>query len=256
MTTAAISDNSNSKLGELIHGWSIPAGRAWSCPGESVLCRTRCYAKRGFFRMQNVTASHVRNFNFSLTAAFSDWLVSAVHSNFVRVMRVHVAGDFYDVEYVQKWFSIVTRCPQQQFFAYTRSWRVEEMLPELVRLANQPNFSLWWSIDRETGPAPCVRGIRRAYMAIDDVDAENAPDDCDLVFRSQTGTIMKKANGVQVCPPENGVKLREKITCSRCGICWKQKPTQWEHALRQYLDVQPGGEINVPEEVVCLVGAP
>lgn len=260
MNAAALSDNNNSKLGELIHGWSIPAGRKWSCPGESNLCRARCYAKRGFFRMPNVNASHIRNFEFSKSPGFADWMVATVAANFVRVMRVHVSGDFYDVEYVRKWLSIVRRCRRQQFFAYTRSWRLDEMFPELIQLANEPNFRLWWSIDRETGPAPLIRGIRRAYMAIDDVDAANAPDDCDLVFRDQPDTIMKKANGIQVCPPENGVKTQSKITCSRCGICWRPKSPRWESLVSFFddddvtLELPQAAEINVPEDALCLVG--
>jgi hypothetical protein len=211
--------------------------------------------------MPNVNAAHVRNYTFSKTPGFADWVVATLTSNFVRVVRVHVAGDFYDVEYVRKWLDIVRRCRRQQFFAYTRSWIIPEMFPELVQLANEPNFRLWWSIDRATGPAPLIRGIRRAYMAIDDIDAENAPDDCDLVFRDHPDTVMKKANGIQVCPPENGVSTSLKITCSRCGICWRPKSPRWESLLSFFdnddndrLELPEPMEINVSEDELCLVG--
>jgi len=245
MKTATLSDNTNSKLGFLIHSWSIPAGKNWSCPGESCLCRKRCYARKGFFLMPNVHACHTRNFDFSKDAGFVLWMIGALAACFVRVMRIHVSGDFYDVEYIRKWIEIVRKSPRQQFFAYTRSWRVEEMLPELVALAGMDNFQMWWSIDRETGPAPLIRGVRRAYMAIDDVDAELAPDDCDLVFRDQRSTVMKKANGIQVCPPENGVSTKVKITCSNCGICWNKSNANWEDTILPYFE-QVGVEINAP----------
>lgn len=246
MNAAALSDATNTKLGPLIHGWSLPAGRKWSCPGESHLCGPRCYAKRGFFRMPSVNKSHIRNFNFSHTTGFVDWMTATLTSSFVRVVRVHVSGDFYDLEYVRKWFQIVHRLPRVTFFAYTRSWQEEEQLPELIRLAGEPNFQMWWSIDRATGPAPLVRGVRRAYMAIDDVDAGYAPDDCDLVFRDQPVTVMKKANGIQVCPPENGVTTKVKLTCSHCGICWNANKTRWEKDLLPYLAKDDFQEINVP----------
>lgn len=244
--TAALSDVTNSKLGPLIHGWAIIAGREWSCPGESTLCRSRCYAKRGFFNMPNVRRSHVRNFEFSESPIFADWMASAIAAKFVRAMRIHVSGDFYDVGYVRKWIEIVHRSPNQIFFAYTRSWRIEDMLPELIKLGALPNMQLWWSIDRETGPAPLVRGIRRAYMAIDDSDADCTPDDCDLVFRDHPLTIMKKANGIQVCPVENGVTTQVKITCSTCRICWSGKQSRWEHAMLPYMDADVVKEINAP----------
>lgn len=164
----------------------------------------------------------------------------------VRVMRVHISGDFYDQAYVAKWLKIASARKQTKFFAYTRSWRLESMLPELIRLGQLDNFELWWSLDRATGPAPLIRGIRRAYMAIDDVDASLAPDDCDLVFRDQPRTVLKKANGVLVCPPENGVKPTVKITCSRCGICWNKRDTKWEGVILPLFDSEPE-EILAPE---------
>ncbi len=195
--------------------------------------------------MPTVKEAHARNYRFSQLDYFAAWMIHAIKNSFVRVLRVHVSGDFYDVEYVRKWLRIVRESPQQQFFAYTRSWRVEEMLPELVKLGAEPNFQLWWSIDRETGPAPLIRGVRRAYMAISDADAEHAPDDCDLVFRDATGTVMKKANGIQVCPPENGIRPQVKITCSKCGICWNRRDTQWESDLLPYMNTSY--EINAPD---------
>ncbi len=224
----------------MIYGWSIPA--VVTCPWLSHLCRDRCYARAGHFRWPNVSQTHQRNWEFSRDPGFAQWMRDKIASDFVRVMRVHVAGDFYDVDYIRKWQDIVRRSPHTTFFAYTRSWRGDDLLPELVALASHRNMCLWWSIDRETGPAPLVRGVRRAYMAIDDVDVRLAPDDCDLIFRSDTKTVMKRGNGhVLVCPTENGVT--ENVTCSKCGICWdrKQRPA-WEAALPAIA----GKEINAP----------
>lgn len=234
---ATLSRPVNSKLGPLIHSWSIPAGKQWSCPGESRLCAVRCYAKKGFFRMGNVKDCHVRNFEYMHNDDFADWMVSAIKGSFSQVVRIHVSGDFKTVEYLRKWRYIISKLPRVTFFAYTRSWRVEELLPELLHLTSYPNMRLWWSMDRETGPAPYIPGIRRAYMAISDVDAKLAPADCDLVFRDDPDTVLKKANGVQVCPEENGVETKYGINCSRCGICWKRAtPARWEDALLPEFD--------------------
>lgn len=218
----------NSKLGRRLHCWSIPPGRAKTCPGETNLCRTRCYAKHGFFYFQNVQDSQARNLELTKRDDFTHLMTADILYRQAEIIRVHVAGDFYSPEYIDKWCEIASRNPRVRFFAYTRSWRVEECLPNLIQLRNCDNFSLWWSVDRETGTPPFVSGVRRAYMAINDADARTAPDDCDLVFRVNTGTVMKKANSVQVCPVENGVPTQVKMTCSRCGICWKPKTPQWE----------------------------
>jgi len=244
---ATLSEPRNVKLGHLIHSWSVPCGKLWSCVGESRLCRGCCYAKRGHFNQRVVKRSHLRNFDFSKTAAFVAWMIASLLATFARVMRIHVGGDFYDAEYINKWYSIASALPDVQFFAYTRSWRQEDLLPELIRLAALPNFQMWWSIDRETGPAPLIRGVRRAYMAIDDIDAELTPNDCDLVFRDRPDTIMREANGVTVCLAETGITDGPKVTCSACGLCWDQTgpvETSWEEHLQETFE-ETGVEISV-----------
>jgi hypothetical protein len=230
MVRPSLSEPTNLKLGFGIHGWSLPA--ILTCPGMSHLCGRHCYAIQGFFLMPTVATAHARNYAFSKSADFASWMRQILHARFVKTLRVHVSGDFYDVDYTRKWRQIVEQSRGVTFFAYTRSWRQDDILPELLQLARYPNMHLWWSIDRETGPAPLVRGVKRAYMAIDDADADSAPNDCDLVFRDQTRTILKRANGVLVCPPEQGIDRKPEITCTRCGICWKNnKPPMWESAM-------------------------
>jgi len=224
----------NSKLGGLIHSWSLPS--VATCPGASALCRMKCYTTRGHFCHHSIQKAYQRNYDFSRTADFVPWMQGALMASFVRVMRVHVSGDFYDPVYVRKWVSIARASRHITFFAYTRSWRADEMLPELIRFSRLPNVHLWWSTDRETGPAPAIRGIRTAYMAVNDIDGAHAPNHADLVFRDlppwgPTPTAMKRANGVLVCPAENGVKGKTKHTCSTCKLCWTARQPKWETAM-------------------------
>lgn len=225
----------NSKLGELIHSWSIPAGKEFTCVGASALCERVCYAKRGHYRWGTTSAAHRRNLQASRQADFVAWAVDTLRSKYTRVLRIHAAGDFYDHEYTRKWIAITQACPNVLFYAYTRSWSDDTILPELQRLSRGKNVRLWWSIDRQTGPAPLTAGVRRAYMAIDDADARTAPADADLVFRDDPRTVMKSTNGVRVCPVENGVSTKIPITCSSCGICWKQQDTVWEKLMHSLL---------------------
>ena len=239
----------NSKLGPLIYQWSIKAGKKHSCPGESGLCASRCYAKAGFYCMPANEKGMLRNFEFTKNPNFRKWLIAQMKIIQPRVFRIHVSGDFYSPEYLDTWLDVVRQNPRTSFFAYTRSWRVDELFPQLLTLSQLPNADLWFSVDRETGQAPLVPGVRRAYMAIDDTDARMAFPDCDLVFRDQTKTVMKKANGVQVCPVENGVKTQTKITCTSCGICWKHvAQARWQKVDMDDIFDEEGTDLWAPDE--------
>lgn len=202
--------------------------------------------------MPDVSKLHLANEKFSQTDQFVDWMSANIQSRLCRVMRIHVAGDFYDEPYTRKWFEIADRNRRTLFFLYTRSWRDESILPALVSLSALSNVVMWFSSDRETGPAPLVPGVRFAYMAINDVDASKAPA-VDLVFRDNYTTAMKKANGNLVCPAENGVTGRLRYTCTSCGICWdKQRHPSWETLLFNFVDMPSEGiPIDVHQEDAC-----
>lgn len=177
--------------------------------------------------MGNVREALKKNERLSRTKSFVDRMVCEIKRHGRCVVRVHVAGDFYSEDYVHKWKEIATKCPRAVFFAYTRSWRSMEMLPALIELSRLSNVRLWWSMDLVTGPAPYISGVRRAYMAISDEDASQIPVDCDLVFRVNHKSAMKKANGVLVCPYENGIVGKHTHSCSTCQVCFRDNEPRW-----------------------------
>jgi len=246
MSIATLANPGNTKLGPRIHSWSLPADEK-ICVGASQLCSGLCYAKKGFFNMPSVEKAYAKNYAFSQTDGFAEWMIHSIAAKMASLARVHPSGEFYDVPYVDKWITIAKGTRRTEYFGYSRAWRDAAILPHLIAFAALPNVDLWWSIDRETGPAPAIKGIKRAYMAINDTDAKTAPNDCDLVFRAKRNTVMKRANGIQVCPPENGVPTKNKITCSSCGICYNTKLPRWEADLA--VELQSYGEINVPEDI-------
>lgn len=207
----------NRKLGTWVFGWSIPA--ITTCPGSSALCRRLCYATRYRFKSEPVREAHRRNLELAQSPEFAPAMIAEIRRLTVLLVRVHVAGDFFDAEYTRKWLEIVRRSRGTQFFAYTRSWRVPELLPLLVELGREPNFEMWFSWDRDLPFPPRRKGIRTCYLSSDDDDWPRRKT--DLVFRERPRTIVKKdARGNLVCPYENGVTP---ITCARCGLCWKPK---------------------------------
>jgi len=208
----------NTKLGLDVWSFSIPA--LITCHGRTPACEAACYALKGHFLLPSVHAFYEANYAVTRTADFVERAQAEVRAFLIKLLRVHVSGDFYSWYYVSQWQDIVSACPRTTFFAYTRSWRVPRLREALLRLAALPNFWLWWSVDRDTGEAPRdpeVAGL--AYMSAADDDLPAYP--VGLVFRDREKVPMKFTPGGDfVCPYEQGVKRKPKITCSRCRYCF------------------------------------
>lgn len=137
----------------------------------------------------------------------------------IRVLRIHVAGDFYDAAYTRKWFEIIRKNRGTVFFTYSRSWRIPELRVLLQAMALERNCLMWWSWDRETGPPPRAVRVRRAYMSVDNDDVPSHVT--DLTFRARPHGVMKfDRRGNLVCPHENGVT---KLTCTQCKLCFTSR---------------------------------
>lgn len=209
----------NSKLGILIHQWSIPAALAHICVGATELCIDLCYATRGHFRRPGVKNALAANFQSLLRRNFVSHTVLWIRANYVRNVRIHVSGDFHSAAAVRKWKQIAKKNPNVRFFAYTRSWRKSDILTELRQFAQLHNVSLWFSCDRQTGVPPRIKNVRRAYLMHDDADRPRYA--VDLFFRNKSDTVLKWVDGTLVCPSENGVT---NTTCSQCQLCLVKKP--------------------------------
>src|SRR5262249_20087030 len=133
----------NRKLGESIHAWSIPA--VDTCPGRSPLCERLCYARSGHFRLEAGQERLEHHLDCALAADFERQVAAEVKRRRIQTVRIHVAGDFFSPEYVRKWVRVARRCPKTTFYAYTRSWRVPEIVPALAELAALENVRLWYS---------------------------------------------------------------------------------------------------------------
>jgi hypothetical protein len=220
----------NSRLGPAIHAFNLPAEPA-VCVGATPTCSAACYAKGFLFQMHY--ARHRRNHERSREDRFARAMIGEIRRGMVRVVRVHASGDFDDPGYVRKWADVARACPGSTFFAYTRSWRSEEVLAEVIGLARLPNVFLWFSEDRDTGRSPAVPRVRRAYLLSHGEAADEVPADADLVFRAprprrpgrpnEYDRPAKRANGVLICPKEQGISRQVELTCSSCRICFTDR---------------------------------
>lgn len=225
----------NNKLG-LIYHWSIPAIK--TCPGRSTKCSDLCYADRGFYKMPNVERSLLANYELTKKTNFVDYMLAKLQERHIRLMRIHCSGDFYSAAYMAKWLKIARLARTTTFFAYTRSWRTRSgslppWYPSIIAFSRLANVRLWLSCDQETGPPPQWQSVKRAYMAINDDDHPEFP--VDLIFRVEgKASVMKKDDGVQVCPHEQGLATSRSILCDKCELCFSNRKPIWQNkALRK-----------------------
>ncbi len=147
-------------------------------------------------------------------------MIAEIRFRRVKSVRIHVAGDFFSVEYAQAWLAIARRCKTTSFWFYTRAWRAQEICDMLTALASLPNVYAFWSEDRDTGPCDLPFG-RRAFLCTTIQDELIVPPGV-LVFRQKTSAVRKFNNGSWVCAKEQGTKTG--VTCSICKVCVSRAP--------------------------------
>jgi len=97
-----------------------------SCTFATELCKLYCYAKKGNFRYEHVRTVHEENYQETLKDSFVEDMIKQLSKN-ERFFRIHVKGDFYSLEYFNKWVQIAERVPYITFMAYTRNIHVLQL---------------------------------------------------------------------------------------------------------------------------------
>ncbi len=134
----------NTKVG-VLPSFSLPVLK--TCPGKTEFCSRLCYGLNGRFTRQKMREIYQSNLEASKQADFVGRIVREILKTKVGVFRLHVVGDFYSVEYVEKWLEIADRLPDVKFFGSTRSWRVLGLRDTVKRFRDVPNVYLRASID-------------------------------------------------------------------------------------------------------------
>lgn len=129
---------SNRKLKQdNIFTFGIPAGESKTgvvtCPNVGA-CAAGCYAKQGFYVMPNVAGKQEARLRLALSPDFVDVIDEEIKRRRVKRMRIHDSGDFFSVEYTNRWLEIIRRNPGVTFYAYTKMVRFfkarEKILPK------------------------------------------------------------------------------------------------------------------------------
>lgn len=213
----------NAKLGrQLIWGFGLPSGQAKVCIGMTAACRSVCYAVRTEQYRVKARARYEHNLTLTRRHDFVRRVRAFLIAHHVRVVRIHIGGDFGNQRYVKKWLKIIRRSPRVRFFTYTRAWRDDAIRPVLESMAAEPNCQMWFSLDRDTGwPEPRPPTVRLAWLMTSPDDVPPRP--VDLVFRvhSLRRTPLATVNDSPVCAAEDGMPRSTPMTCDRCRYCWK-----------------------------------
>jgi hypothetical protein len=194
------------------------------CPGSTPLCRRACYARQLERFRPKVRQAYARNLRLSRRRDFARRMTWFIRAHFVRVVRVHVGGDFYSARYARKWLKVMRRLRKVRFYFYTRSWRVPEIWPVLEAMAALPNCFAWFSCDTQTGlPGPLPARVRVAWLQTNQGDVSPGP--VDLIFRNhplrRRPPAMVLPMAGRVCPEQDGVRRAVKPTCERCQSCFR-----------------------------------
>lgn len=124
--------------------WNI-LGRL-TCWNKTGLCEKSCYNWRinqHFTKMRNLIFSKMDAFVPVMVKIFNT--VNVYNKTFVRI---HEDGDFYSMEYFQKWLQIADACPSVKFMAYTKDVKVLKRINEINH--NGKNMVLRYSIMEDT----------------------------------------------------------------------------------------------------------
>lgn len=163
-------------------------------------CASGCYAQNGTYAWGNVKNAY----EFRLLQTFSDNFVdlleielkpkikTANRQQKQLVIRIHDSGDFYNIEYINKWLKIIQRNPTVLFYAYTKSVPIFKRLKENDKIPS--NFTLIYSEGGKADHLIDCQNDRHSRVFLTEKSLisagyDNASKDDTVAFTSSTGKI-------------------------------------------------------------------
>jgi hypothetical protein len=216
------------KKSKIKNAFSLPAGNDFSCPGATSFCQSICYAGKLEKLYPSFRELVLRNWELLKDAFMSEMFVLIDEMiidfradcdkwNAPKKFRIHADGDFFNMDYVQAWATVIQLNPDIQFWAYTRS----DFAAEYLHNAQFPNLGLYFSgdpVNKVTAKEMEAKGINVAFVAT-------------------TFSEAKDEFAGPRCPEQNGaLPLIDKkggacVTCGKCvfgrgNVLFAVKPKQ------------------------------
>ena len=164
----------NGKTATIANTFGLPSGKTYSCPGETSVCASVCYAGKLEKLFPTVKKNLLHNWELLkdadqntmealLTDMIADFKKDCEKRKAPLLFRIHWDGDFFNDTYTNAWKSIILNNIDIQFWVYTRVESAALILKDI------DNLSLYYSTDSEnvkTGVSlKNDHGIRLAYLA-------------------------------------------------------------------------------------------
>lgn len=153
--------------------WSLPS--KVTCPFSTNMCRTKCFAKKNE-TFATVRESRKKNLEETKKETFVSDMIKHLEYHLQRpkakdksiFIRIHTSGDFYSLEYFEKWIEIARHFRNNEkisFQAYTKSiqyvwkWIVGDLEEEFITEQKVSDgldeidihlvYSIWNDTDKE-----------------------------------------------------------------------------------------------------------
>ena len=200
-----------------------------TCIGKCKGCEEDCYADKAEKQYPDCLPCRYRNYILTFSKDFVEHVVNYVkgkinnpRTGYFKVLhkkngkvifRIHESGDFYNLEYLEKWIEIARQLPEIEFLWYTKSFELFEMIdlatvPENFRRGG--NFSVWEDMPEERKSLAYKLAKEwkvRVYTALWATDEEAKKHGCNE-------SLENTKRRYSLCRCED---------CATCQICLKGK---------------------------------
>lgn len=212
----------NGKTPNIANTFGLPAGKEFSCPGQTPTCAKVCYAGKLEKIYKGVRDVLLHNWNLLkdadqetmeklLGAMIDDFRTDCEKRDAVMLFRIHWDGDFFNDTYAHAWRNVIRNNFDIQFWVYTRVATAANILKGI------DNLSLYFSTDADNKEVATDlrinKGIKLAYLA--DTFAIGQAD-----LKAMIGKPGAKC-------PENKKAIplisKEGSACVSCGLCIYEK---------------------------------
>jgi hypothetical protein len=175
---------------DLLSGYSCPFAKA--CLSKAVVGEDgkrrivdgpdnefRCFSASQEAQYPNVY--NARNHNFDTLRGLSTLdMVSEIKNGLPKnagIIRIHVAGDFFNKNYMLAWAAVAAVNPSRLFYAYTKS--LKYWLHHREYLDSIPNFVLTASYGGRDDHLIATEGLRSATVVFSEAEADRLGADID-----------------------------------------------------------------------------
>ena len=192
-----IKRNTGAKLGKVVKKTRLRGAKIYVLTlEERATCDPDCEHWLDCFG-NNMPFAHRFKANTALLGAISKNLDEIDAKGHIYLVRLHILGDFYSLEYVDFWQDQLERRPLLNIYGYTR---------------NTPNSR----IPKYSALGLAILNVRIKYPDRFAVRFSNDPSD---KFSANSEHV--SLDGI-VCPEQTG----HTESCGSCGLCWtmKEKP--------------------------------